>query len=412
MSVTLHCNPETYIESFFTNFNKMDIDGKISSMLRKCKAIIAGGCNLSLIHNLVINDIDVYVHKDNIETIIFEILEMGYIFSNKFSYFMSPYDKSFFRKNNILSRFQFKKEECPDIDLLVVNVEDVTSVVKNFDLTFCKSYFNGSKLYSFCTKEDLINKVGILCDDYYPLYEEKNGFIYTRLYKYIQRGYTISNINVKQIKKTIEKEMSTVKSTDIIKSAYVNSDNNIIECDSMNSDLITKTVVYNYVINLVSFVYANDEIKERTEYKQYDANDYLGDKDIIKMGDSLTIKLKSKLDDKWHKYIKHDNIKLFIFMYTHTPSNNFFINDFDYKIQDFFELFGINVFNKKGMIESSEKFMKIIKSHTFINHGLKFSLMLFQHLILKMIIFLVLMKENLHLFSQKLREYMVVWIEC
>ena len=68
---------------------------------------------------------------------------------NKCSYTLPPYDASFFRKNDIIGRFMINFRPRLYIDILVVkNEKSLVDVVKSFDLSFCKTWYDGINIFA------------------------------------------------------------------------------------------------------------------------------------------------------------------------------------------------------------------------------------------------------------------------
>lgn len=107
------------------------------------------------------------------------------------------YCKSFLQKNGINHVFKlhpriinFKHLGMPMDIVSVRNDKDVVDVVKNFDLSFCKVYYDGHNVYAFHPAH-LVCKSGELSEDYLESYKEKNMFILDRVEKYKTRGFKI-----------------------------------------------------------------------------------------------------------------------------------------------------------------------------------------------------------------------------
>lgn len=191
---------EELTKMFNATFVKISNYKQINDILADCNAVIAGGCVLSCIHNSKINDYDIYVHMRNAKKLCSKLIDMGFTYKNENSYLMSPYDKSFFRKNNILGRFHFFNED-KSVDILVTkNTIKLDNIVSNFDLSFCKVYYDGKKVYALDI-ESIKNKKGDLSKEYLDNFVINNNFYtLTRLYKYIYRyNYDITNVNKKEI---------------------------------------------------------------------------------------------------------------------------------------------------------------------------------------------------------------------
>jgi hypothetical protein len=181
-------------------------------ILKENEAIIAGGSVLSSFTDFFINDLDVYVNLKNSSNFINKILEMGYKIGK--SCLAPAYDESFFKKNNIMSRFHFGGYKLFPIDVMVIpdNIKPQT-VASNFDLSFCEIWFDGENIYAN-DPEGIKNKKGILKPDYNDaLLKHCNLFIIKRIKKYIKRGFNISykinNIGCHSFF-TLNKELKTI----------------------------------------------------------------------------------------------------------------------------------------------------------------------------------------------------------
>ena len=166
-------------------------------------------------------DIDIYVNQSNFEKFLEKLLQIPFItfgsINKKEFNLATSYDKSFFKKNNILFRFEvfitlhsggidennrfknihFNSMAKQKFDIMVVS--DKTNnidVVQNFDLTFCEIYFNGKEIYANDDNNtDIQKKTGIIRDEYLSsLFLDKNKFIISRIFKYMERGYIITNL--------------------------------------------------------------------------------------------------------------------------------------------------------------------------------------------------------------------------
>jgi hypothetical protein len=156
-------------------------------------AVIAGGSILATLTNaFAINDIDIYVHASNVSGIL-EVLinKMGLELMD--CNLATPYDDSFFRKNNIIARYLLSGQEL-SIDVMAVpDMKDLHTVVGNFDLSFCSVLYSGKGVVPVNTTfEDIRNKKGILRDEYFEAFLNGNKFILRRLMKYVGRGFKIT----------------------------------------------------------------------------------------------------------------------------------------------------------------------------------------------------------------------------
>ena len=140
-------------------------------------------------------DIDIYVNMSKARSLYNNLRDIGYSLSSTFN--MAPaYDQSFFMKNNILARFRLSNWDVSNlgryIDLMIIPDDiSLTSVVQNFDLTFCEIWFDGEKVYA-TNIDDVLNKRGTIRQEYKEaLLENFNKFIIKRIKKYTLRGFLI-----------------------------------------------------------------------------------------------------------------------------------------------------------------------------------------------------------------------------
>ena len=182
------------------DFNQRIIQNNIDSklldkVLKDNNAIIAGGSVLASVIDGVINDLDIYVNLKNAQKFYNNLYTTSLIDSEYSRHIAPPYDKSFLIKNNILSRFTTYMRSTK-VDIMVVSDDvSVESVVENFDLSFCKIWYNGTDILTRYY-QDIINRKGTLGKDYLEAYLEGNMFTIKRLKKYNKRGFTITLPNI------------------------------------------------------------------------------------------------------------------------------------------------------------------------------------------------------------------------
>lgn len=167
---------------------------ELATLLKKHHAIIAGGAILgSLSGSLELHDLDIYVNLKNAQNFIHELYSSTLRpRSYPAKHTAPPYDSSFLIKNNILARYHLMLRIAILCDIMIVS-DDVTveSVVENFDLSFCKTWYDGSNILTN-HYEDIISKKGTLGKDYLETYLKGNTFTVKRIKKYTRRGYTIT----------------------------------------------------------------------------------------------------------------------------------------------------------------------------------------------------------------------------
>ena len=199
---------------------------KLNEYLKDSNAIIAGGAVLAAYSDDVVNDLDVYIHVSKTVDFVNKLIDDGtYELSLGGNYLRPSYDQSFFRKNNILARFSFdhnvfreivrKQTEVvrfPVIDVMIIPDEiPLLSVVTNFDLSFCETWYDGYYVKAVDAK-GVLTKTGTLKKDYTDkLLLDLNRFTVKRLKKYIKKGYIISYDSEKPIN-TFEKETKSILS--------------------------------------------------------------------------------------------------------------------------------------------------------------------------------------------------------
>lgn len=205
MSVLPHENFERKLTTDF-RINTQELN-QFKNLLRSTGAVIAGGSVLSSFHNgsnlksfkrykctyLDTTDYDTYVHFNKAKNLVEGIFELfpNASFDNRCSYTLPPYDDSFFRKNDIIGRFLISISFTLYIDILVVkNEKSLVDVVKSFDLSFCKTWYDGINIFAI-NPNDVLNKEGTLSPDYLKPYLEGNTFTLGRIDKYRDKGYKI-----------------------------------------------------------------------------------------------------------------------------------------------------------------------------------------------------------------------------
>lgn len=188
------------------NFIK-NLDTKLGPLAEEFKqklveseAVIAGGFAANSITGSVndSSDIDIYVTQDNYIPIMdFMFRKKSSIYEGKYN-FSSAYDSSFFMRNGILARFEFRVASTGlSIDVMIVKKDrDLLDVVRNFDFTFCQVWYDFKRMELSGTNIELtMQKRGFLNPDYLAPYMEKNRFTLGRLSKYEKRGFEIEIVS-------------------------------------------------------------------------------------------------------------------------------------------------------------------------------------------------------------------------
>ena len=177
-------------------------------------AIIAGGSVLAGINtNTPFNDIDTYVNLRNAQKFCVDFKKKCQSSKVSDKHIAPAYDQSFLIKNNILGRLAFQTTTYPLFatgDIMIVS-DDVTleSVVENFDLSFCKVWFDGRNILTNYPV-DINQKNGMLGVDYLKNLLSGNLFTIKRIKKYTSRGYTVKLPNIKTKGITITKPIKKV----------------------------------------------------------------------------------------------------------------------------------------------------------------------------------------------------------
>lgn len=271
-------------------FGKIDINireqklNEFIALLKQQGAVIAGGSVLSSYAEFKSNDFDIYVHCDKSYEI-HKFLTVNKIAKLSMHLNLAPaYDQSFFRKNHILARFNYrilKTDYMIDI-MLVMPTVSIVNVVSNFDLTFCEIWYDGEKVLAN-DKDGILQKCGKIRKEYLrSLLVYFNKFILNRIYKYINRGFKISyeidpeiiinkevSINVSKKILLPESEEEWVVKTlykEIIKK-YKPLANKITSVYIISKNCLTDFTINNLKNILRHFNVKEGEIKEYSEHE-------------------------------------------------------------------------------------------------------------------------------------------------
>ena len=172
----------------------------ISTLLKENGALISGGFILYAIGKKQgTSDIDIYVsckNLPNVNAVLPKIIQ-----ANRLNEYMaSVYCRSFLKKNGIRSvqtysfvshlfnDFGIERSEY-SIDIMAVrNKRTPLAVVKNFDLTYCQIWYDGTMVYA-THPEHIKHKIGYLQKDYIVNYLKGNPFLKNRIWKYKANGF-------------------------------------------------------------------------------------------------------------------------------------------------------------------------------------------------------------------------------
>ncbi len=182
---------EDSMKVFFKPENLRDF----KALLKSQNAIIAGGSmsraiiEPSNVKNWKLSDLDIYVNAKS-------VLPMKSFFESLTkTFYVQGVDKlycdSFLHKNRIIKVIRYVLNKTHHIDLMIVrNRRSLEDVVRNFDLTCCKNYYNGELIFSL-DYHNLKKMETSLSPEYVEFYTKKNDFTKNRLFKYTSRGFRI-----------------------------------------------------------------------------------------------------------------------------------------------------------------------------------------------------------------------------
>jgi len=230
----------------------------INTRLYNNKAIISGGFILKSLDQYADDksvDIDIYVPQKNAEH--FRSV-MSTIFrpTKVVTHVQSSLQNSFFKKNGIYSVTKYSREKPTYAEMDIVAVmddRDPRDVVVNFDLSFCKNWYESTKVNNeevrsekvyMVDKEGVYAKKGMLGNNYLNLLYAGNPVLINRLKKYINRGFQISINNPKT--KQVEDITKGIKSGKLFQQAsnvINNSPHNSSRNSSHNSSHNTLPIV-------------------------------------------------------------------------------------------------------------------------------------------------------------------------
>jgi len=212
----------------------------INTRLYNNKAIISGGFILKSLEQYADDksvDIDIYVPQKNAEHFR-SVMSAVFRPTKIVTHIQSSLQNSFFKKNGIHSVTKYSREmpTYAEMDIVaVMDDRDPRDVVVNFDLSFCKNWYESTKINNkgerigevyMVDKEGVFNKKGMLGNNYLKLLYAGNPVLINRLKKYINRGFQISINNPKT--KQVENITEDIKSGKLFQQAsnVINSSRN------------------------------------------------------------------------------------------------------------------------------------------------------------------------------------------
>jgi hypothetical protein len=241
-------NKTPFVDKLRKYLNSDNLLSQIQELLGKHNAVIAGGSVLSGYRkNFNINDIDIYINKNNAVAFWIDFCK---IFpkanENQGRYHLrKAYEQSFFKKNHIIGRISGIEARPLELSnkpgkisydvILVENNEDISDVISNFDLSFCEIWYNvelkngkiEDHVYANYPKQIIPNYLrkvepGVLQSDYLKvLVENNNKFIKFRLIKYLSRGFTIIIPKTEIVNKSADNKIKYIKNKDTRKSELI-----------------------------------------------------------------------------------------------------------------------------------------------------------------------------------------------
>jgi|694.fasta_scaffold09537_15 hypothetical protein len=237
----------------YLDINDNEYNSFITS-LKKYNAVIAGGFVLSCFSDFKSNDIDIYITNKNMKK-----------FANHLPSYLSPTSLDFISKYDSIGKKYVMRMLCHKYDknndmnynikVDIVIIDDnytIDEVIDNFDLSFCKIWFDGDKVYATYPK-DIKKKTGFLnkkyINQYYNAVEKDYSdidLICLRYKKYTSRGFKI-NIGKKPATIVLPKEDINVP---ILLSKKSTNENYIVKLLIQN---FTNSTIIRYLINDIDY---------------------------------------------------------------------------------------------------------------------------------------------------------------
>jgi hypothetical protein len=156
-----------------------DVFDELNKKLIECEARIAGSYVLQVLNQEKYedSDIDIFCPDSNFNVLSVFLNSIGATMYHKYG------EYAFHHDNPIISVYDFR---YMDKKIQVITVScPVEKFLETFDISFCKASWDGKSLYPTepSEMEDILNHKGVYCGD---------GIHYTRIRKYVERGYIIS----------------------------------------------------------------------------------------------------------------------------------------------------------------------------------------------------------------------------
>ena len=323
-----------YIDSIFIHYDEIleyvDVRNKFIQKLKDVNAYIAGGSINSAIHNSEINDLDIYIYKENFLTLynFFKEIPFQDVYEHNFGMITnlcSSYENTFFKKNGLLFRVniyfiinKIHNKTKKNLDILVLdNSRSIKDVIMNFDLSFCSTFleYDNDKIKLGGNYNQVINKEGKLNLEYGEKYLF-NKLIKRRINKYLSKGYKIEfNADIKEISIT-------------------------------KKEITNKIVIYSIINQIVNNYYINILLKELNSNK-FEAISYLGSRDyeINEFEQNVKNYCTFLFNDSGYYILLIQQIldlHIFITDYDYLTKSEYFMllfnlfNDYKFKINDLF----------------------------------------------------------------------------
>lgn len=244
----------------YLQIDEDEYDDFINKSLKKYNAVIAGGFVLSCFSDFVSNDIDIYIKtKDMIK---FAHNLPAYISPNSLD-IISNYDSIGKKYVQRMLCYKYDEDNIPNynikIDIVIVDDKyEISQVIDNFDLTFCKIWFDGDKIYA-SHPNDITNKKGTFNKLYLNKYYNaiKNNVTQIDLLHLRNKKYTDRGFKINIAKDPYPRRIVKIKDEDGIPLLLSEKQN--------KENLIVKKLLQNFTSNNIIKYFIND-IKYYSKY--------------------------------------------------------------------------------------------------------------------------------------------------
>lgn len=180
-------------ETFRKEFEKSGIAHKFEtwlSVIKEADAFVAGGAIVAVFGDFDVDGFDIYVHFANAEKLIREIMSLGFRIQRVTECGLC----GLFGNPHILMKVEMELTSAEMQMNFFVFADDIESrsVIAEFDLSFCQSWWDGDHTYSF-DPDGLRKKHGLLNIKHRCLlYRDFDLALIERIHKYKKRGFVIN----------------------------------------------------------------------------------------------------------------------------------------------------------------------------------------------------------------------------